>query len=146
MRVVRYRARIAALVMGSMLVLPLVFGSAPTATAAWSTTGSGNAAGAAAVMPTGTAPTGTASSTSVTISWSAAQLSSGTAVAGYTINRYNAATGASATVGAGCSGVVTTTTCTESSVPAGTWVYTDTPVEMSWTGGASPDSATITVP
>lgn len=30
------------------------------------------------------------------------------------------------------------------SVPAGTWVYTVTPVEQGWTGGASPASNSIT--
>ncbi len=67
-------------------------------------------------------------------------------MAGYIVNRYNASTGAPATVGAGCSGVVTTTTCTEVSVAPGTWVYTDTPVQVNWTGGASPDSSAIVVP
>ena len=44
-------------------------------------------------------------------------------------------------MGSGCNGVVAATTCTEQSVPAGTWVYTETPVQLNWTGGASPDSA-----
>jgi len=73
-------------------------------------------------------------------------LSSGAPVAGYIINRYNALNGAAATVGAGCSGIVTTTTCTELSVPSGSWIYTDTPVQLSWMGTPSPASAAITVP
>lgn len=102
-------------------------------------------AGAAAVMPTGTAPTGRAAGAAVTINWSAAEFQNGAAVAGYVVNRYDASTGTTETLGAGCSGVVTTTTCTEQSVPAGTWVYTDTSVQMTWTGGQSPASARIVV-
>ncbi len=96
-------------------------------------------------MPTGTAPAGSASGTAVTISWSAATMANGVAVAGYIINRYNSSTGAPATVGAGCSGVVTTTTCTEPSVAPGTWVYTETPVQLNWTGSHSPESPPIVV-
>jgi hypothetical protein len=127
------------------VAVPFALAPASVALAAWSTQGQGNAAGAATVMPNGTAPTGAAVSASVTITWTAAQFPNGAAVAGYVINRYNATTGAPATVNAGCSGVVTTTTCTEQSVQPGTWVYTDTPVQLTWTGGTSPDSAPVVV-
>lgn len=80
------------------------------------------------------------------MSWTAAALSNGTGVAGYTVSRYDSVTGTQQVVGAGCSGVVTTTSCTESSVPAGSWVYTDTPVQLSWTGGQSGQSGTVVVP
>jgi hypothetical protein len=133
------RARLLAI----SLAIPLALAPASAAFAAWSAQGPGSAAGAATVMPTGTAPSGTVAGAAVTITWTAAKFANGTAVAGYVINRYDASTGMPATVGAGCSGVVTTTTCTERSVPPGTWVYTDTPVQLTWTGGASPDSAPI---
>ena len=97
-------------------------------------------------MPAGVAPTGSATSSSVTIRWPAVTLSSGAPVAGYVISRFNALNGSAATVGPGCAGVVTTTTCTEQSVPSGAWIYTDTPVQLSWTGAASPASAAIVVP
>lgn len=129
----------------SSLVATIALAPTPAALAGWSAQGSGHGAGAAAVMPTGTAPTGRAAGVTVTISWSAAAFQNGTAVAGYVVGRYNASTGATETVGAGCTGVVTTTACTEQSVPAGTWLYTDTPVQMVWTGGQSPQSAPVTV-
>lgn len=97
-------------------------------------------------MPTGVAPTGSATGSSVTLRWPAVTLSNGAPVAGYVISRINALNGSAATVGAGCAGVLTTTTCTELTVPSGAWIYTDTPVELSWTGGASPASAAIVVP
>jgi hypothetical protein len=96
-------------------------------------------------MPTGGQPAGSATGGSVSIRWPAATLPNGIAVAGYVVRRFNAVTGAAATVGSGCSGVVATTTCTELSVPLGTWVYTDTP-KLSWTGGQSPDSAPKSCP
>ena len=120
-------------------------GPAPAALASWSVQQSGTAAGAAATMPTGGAPTGSARLRAVTVRWPVADLSSGTAVAGYTIQRFNAVNGQAATVGPGCSGVISTNSCTESSVPPGSWTYTDTPVQQSWTGGQSPASAPVTV-
>lgn len=122
----------------SALVLAVILPAG--ALAAWSAQGSGHAAGAAAVMPTGNAPTAVLSGSDIVVTWPAATFANGTPVAGYVIHRYDANTGAPATVGAGCSGVVTTTTCTENNVPAGSWVYTDTPVQQNWTGGESPDS------
>ena len=127
------------------LALPLTLVSTGAAFATWSAGGAGGAGGAARAMPTGSAPSGTVSVNSVTLSWAAASFTGGAAVAGYKINRYDSVTGAPASVGAGCSGVVSTTTCTETSVTPGTWVYTDTPVQLSWTGGESSDSGVVTV-
>jgi hypothetical protein len=70
-------------------------------------------------------------------------LASGAVVAGYTVQRYNAINGTPASVGAGCSGTVTTTSCTELNVPAGSWVYTETPVQQSWTGTESAPSQPV---
>ena len=123
-----------------------IFGfSAPAVLAAWSALGTGHAGAAAATMPAGGQPAGSATGSAVTVRWPAVALSNGVPVAGYVISRFNAINGAQATVGAGCSGLITTTTCTELSVPPGTWIYTDTPVQVSWTGGASPASAPIIV-
>jgi hypothetical protein len=127
------------------LAVTLAGALAGPASATWSAPGSGSAAGAAATMPTGATPSAHASGTSVTVTWSAAKFASGTAVAGYTIARYNATTGATATVGSACSGTISATTCTELDVAAGSWVYTDTPVDQNWRGVASAESASVTV-
>jgi hypothetical protein len=118
----------------------------PAAYAAWSAPGSGTAAAAAATMPTGTPPAASVSGRSVTISWAAVTTTNGAAVAGYVISRYNALNGSRASVGASCSGIVTSTTCTELNVPAGTWIYTDEPVQLTWTGGESQPSNSVTLP
>lgn len=118
---------------------------ATEAFAAWSTAGSGSAAGAAASMPAGNTPKASASGTNVTVNWSQATLSSGAALEGYVMERQNASTKAVASVEAECSGIVTTLTCTEHNVPPGTWIYTDTPVEQKWKGAASSPSNSVTV-
>jgi hypothetical protein len=127
------------------LALALALASSSRADAAWTGHGSGGAAGAASVMPSGAAPSGTVVSNQITVSWSPSTFLDGVDVAGYVVNRYNTSTGAIATVGSGCNGVITTTSCTETSVPPGTWIYTDTPVQVNWTGGQSADSAPVVV-
>jgi hypothetical protein len=131
--------------MTGLLAVAVTVAPASPAMAAWSLAGAASAAGAATVMPTGSTPTGSVRGASVTLDWSAVTFPSGAAVAGYVINRYSSVTGLPATVGSGCAGVITTTTCTETSVAAGIWKYTDTPVQANWTGEQSADSAPVTV-
>jgi hypothetical protein len=133
------------LLLGLGLALPLGLTRIPPAQAAWSAGGSGNASASAYTMPIGSQPTAVASGTSVSVRWPAALFPAGQSVDGYVIQRYNATSGAPATVGAACSGTVTSTTCTELNVPAGTWIYADTPVQDKWTGGSSPTSASVSV-
>lgn len=96
-------------------------------------------------MPGGTTPTARASLDAVTVVWTAATFPDGTAVAGYVVRRYDALNGSSAAVGGTCAGIVTTTSCSET-VAAGTWFYTDTPVQLSWTGAESAHSNSVTTP
>ena len=133
--------------LGSALIaLPLALVPSIAAGAAWSTPGSGSAGAAATVMPTGLAPAAVATRNVVTVTWPAVTLPDGTPVDGYTVMRTNAATGVTGAAGGTCAGIVTTTTCTDSPVPPGSWTYADTPVLASWTGGQSPQSNTVTVP
>ena len=129
------------LVASCVAVLALV--PAAAALGAWSADGSGSAAGAATTMPTGGTPRAGASGNTVTVSWPAADLGNGTAVAGYVIERIDVASGVQAAAGGSCSGVVTALTCTDQPVPNGSWTYTDTPVQDSWTGGQSQSSNTV---
>ena len=111
--------------------------------AAWSGTGTVSAQAQAATMPSGSAPTVSAAGHSVTVSWTGGALL-GQSVSGYTVNRYTAGGGAQ-TIGSGCAGTITALSCTESSVPAGTWTYTVTPLLYGWTGTESAPSAAVTV-
>jgi hypothetical protein len=133
------------LLFGVCLALPLGLTLTSSAEAAWSSSGSGTAASLSYTMPSGGQPTASVSRTSVTLSWPAALFPDDRGVAGYEIARFNAGNGSEATVGASCSGTVTTTTCTELNVPAGTWIYADTPVQDNWVGGQSVASAPVTV-
>ncbi len=139
------RIRLVAVALGAAIASALVLTPA-VAEAAWTAAGTGAAGGAAYVMPTGSQPSGRATSTQVVVSWAPATLPGGQAVAGYLVDRTNADTGAQSPAGPGCSGVVTTDHCTETSVPAGSWIYTDTPVLHSWSGPVSPGSAPVSVP
>jgi hypothetical protein len=128
------------------LAVPLVLGTTSAALAAWSANGSGSGGAMSESMGTGATPSGTAGIGSVTVSWAAYTLpNGGPAATGYIISRYNATTGAIQTVNASCTGTVTTTSCTEQSVPAGTWVYTEIPLYNNWSGSQSADSAPIVV-
>jgi hypothetical protein len=96
------------------------------------------------VMPAGLRPAAAVSGSDVTLRWPAAVLPNGTSVAGYVVDRFDAS-GRAVTVLASCAGTITSTTCTEHNVPAGTWTYTDTPVQQGWTGTPSPASAPVVV-
>jgi hypothetical protein len=115
------------------------------ALARWSANGSGQAGAAAKAMPAGSAPVARVSGSDVGVSWTGATFAGGDAVAGYTVRRYDAG-GNSVSAGGTCAGIVTATTCTEQSVPSGSWTYTDTPVQQSWTGPESPNSNQVQVP
>ncbi len=94
---------------------------------------SGSGLARAAGMPAGAAPTVSSSGQEVSVTWAARAFPDDTPMAGYLVRRYGGSDLAQA-VGAGCAGIVTTTSCTERGVPAGTWRYTITPVFGSWTG------------
>jgi hypothetical protein len=113
------------------------------ADAAWFGTGTVSGVVQAATMPAGSAPTVSASGHSVTVSWTGGAVM-GQSVTGYTVKRFNAA-GAAQTIGSGCSGTVTGVSCTESSVAAGTWTYTVTPLLYGWTGSESAASSPVTI-
>jgi len=126
-----------------LAVVASVWLVASPASATWGASGVGTVAGAAATVNAGNEPSGSASGSAVTIGWAPSTLSDGAAVSGYVISRYAVSNGSPATVNPGCSGVISTTTCTELSVPAGSWEYTVTPVLANWRGSASSYSSPI---
>lgn len=131
--------KLAALVIGTALLL-----AAAPAFATWQVGSSAaTAAASARTVQAASAPTATPSGHSVALTWPATTLSGdGPAVTGYRVKRYDNG-GTAQTVAAGCSGTVTSASCTENGVPDGSWRYSVTPIQgTSWTG---PESATTTV-
>jgi hypothetical protein len=118
------------------LVLPV------HAVASWHASGDGNARAGAKSLPAGNTPTASVSNRDVTVSWTAP--SGGAPVTGYIVKRYNDS-GTQQTIGANCSGTVAATSCTETSVPSGTWKYSVTPANQNWRGAESAQSAAATV-
>jgi hypothetical protein len=117
----------------------------PAAGGAWLEAGAGSGAAAAKTMPAGNQPSAGLALTSVTVSWSASSFDGGPNVSGYVVKRYDLL-GNPQTVGAACGGVVSGTSCTENSVPVGTWQYTVTPAQGTWRGAQSVPSLPVVVP
>jgi hypothetical protein len=137
--------RLALWVLGAVF---LGYGVSGVAYAVWQSTDSSNFAAASAdSLPQGSTPTATATNaTTVAVSWAAGTTTGGRAVTGYTVARYNAATGGTKTSATGgCAGTVASAGCTEQNVPGGTWYYTVTPALSLWTGADSARSAGVTV-
>ncbi len=131
-------------VVGGLLGLAVLPGLAG---AAWNATAPDGRGGARTLaMPTVAAPTVGVQGRSVTVSWPVARFANvaATPVAGYEVRRYNATTGAAQVVGAGCAGTITALSCTERSVPVGSWRYSVVTRMAGWTGGEGA-STTATV-
>ncbi|GHH78052.1 Ig-like domain repeat protein [Promicromonospora soli] len=133
------------ILIGTALVFSLLVG---VAWAFW-TTGSapgGNGAAGAVTVSQGSTPSASATGRTITVDWAATTLSNGEPVNGYVLTRYDADTLTPQTIGSGCEGTVTTTTCVENGVPAGQWRYSVTPViGTSWRGEESVRSSPVAV-
>lgn len=114
------------------------------AAAAWALQGSGPGAAKAKTLGSGNVPTATKSGHKVTVTWTATSYTNGGTAAGYIIRRYNTS-GVLQTIGANCTGTIAALTCTENSVPSGSWQYTVTPATSNWRGPESAKSAVVTV-
>src|SRR5262245_13844819 len=135
------------------LALAILAATAVTSAVAWAYWTTNAAAGstggaAAATVNRGATPTAsvTAIGREVSVSWGASTLSNGTPVAGYLVKRYPSGGGVATISPIGsCSGTVITTSCSEDDVPAGTWVYSVTPVVGDWRGAESSSSGVATI-
>jgi len=95
-------------------------------------------------MPAGSTPTTAVSNRNVQVTWPAVTMPGGGAVDSYRVKRYNTS-GVEQTILADCNVVISTTTCLEKSVPAGTWRYSVAPRLGAWQGPYGPTSADVTV-
>ena len=119
-----------------------------TAWGYWTTSSviGGNGAAASSSVNQGSTPTATAAGRAVTVSWAASTLTNGQPVTGYEIKRYTSGTLTLQTILTACTGTITTTSCVESRVPSGSWVYSVTPLYgANWRGPESVKSSVLTV-
>ncbi len=114
-----------------------------TAFASWAANAAGAGRSSAQAVPIAATPTASVASQSVTVSWAATVLSGGTPASGYVVRRYSP-TLVQQTILSACTSV-TTNTCVENNVPAGTWTYSVQAVRGSWTGAESARSAPVVV-
>jgi hypothetical protein len=117
----------------------------PAANAFWQTLGSNAGAARADAIPAVAAPSAVVSGGAASISWKQGTTAEGRPVGGYTVARYSSASGGIKVSGTGgCAGIITVLTCSETSLPAGTWYYTVTPVLGAWAGIESARSVGVT--
>jgi hypothetical protein len=112
------------------------------AIASWKSATSGSGASEARSMGSVDQPTASNVNRNVTVNWAAP--GAGAPVTGYLVRRYDDS-GNAQTIGAGCSGTIATTSCTETAVPPGRWRYRVTAVNARWRGPESPASALVPV-
>ena len=130
----------ATLVASALALLATVLpASAP---ASWKGATSGSASAKARILGSVAQPTASIVNRNVTVRWTAP--ASGAPVTGYLVRRYDDS-GNAQTTGAGCSGTIASTSCTESAVPPGTWRYRVTAMNAKWRGSESPASAPVRV-
>jgi hypothetical protein len=126
-----------------VVVLTLLLAAA--AVAYWTAGGSGDASATAATLNAPTNVSANASGSTVFVSWTGSTLSNGAAVQDYYVTRTNTSTSAtSAACGSSPSSPVSGTSCSDTSVPSGTYTYEVTAVYYSWTA-VSAASSEVTI-
>lgn len=129
------------------LAVTIAVVSPSSADAFWTSTTSATSSGAAstATLERGATPSATVENrNSITVTWTATGMGNGVNATGYTVSRFDSSNTAQ-TVLAGCSGIVTALTCTETAVPDGVWTYRITPHYREWRGDASDASPAVRV-
>ena len=105
--------------------------------ASWSSGVEGPASAVAATVNSGSTPAATVSGRTVALSWSPSTLSNGIQVTGYVIKRYDSGDVEQTIVSGSCASPGAATSCSETAVPPGTWMYSVTPVYGNWLGAES---------
>lgn len=139
------RRRRKAHIAGAVATALVISWGGPAANAFWQTVSSADVGAKADLLQAVAAPTASASAGAAAVSWAEGTTAAGRAVSGYTVARYSSATGGTKADGGGdCAGTITTLSCSEAALPAGTWYYTVTPVLGSWAGPESARSSGVT--
>ncbi len=110
----------------------------------WSAAGSGSGYSKADSVPQSATPTQAITTwPNIAVSWTATTVGATTADS-YTIRRYIAAGGGQVIL-ANCSGAIAALTCTENTVPAGSWQYSTQARKGNWLGIESGKSTTVRI-
>src|SRR6266536_5000214 len=139
---------------GAVAALGAALMTVGVALAIWIGSGVGAAAAQAGALPQGNSPSASASGTDITVSWTQNTVNGSflgnQTGGGYVVKRYAQSSSTAITPGAACSGTISgstaTLSCTEHSVPGGTWQYTVTPALGNWLGTESAKSTIAGVP
>jgi hypothetical protein len=121
----------------TVIAIVVLLGLAVGASAYFTSHGAGTAGASVGSINPAASVTTRQTGADVTISWSAATLSSGGSVQGYRVKRSDN------TTICGSPTPVTSLSCTDASVPSGTYTYTVTAVYNSFTASATSSSITI---
>jgi len=127
------------------VLMAVLMSVSSTAWAYWSVSGRGTGTAPTATLSAPSSVTATAAvgATTVSVAWTPP--SAGVAPTGYRVDRTNVTTSATvAACGTSPSTLLTTPSCSEPSVPDGTYRYTVVAVRSGWTA-TSPSSASVTV-
>ncbi|MGZ5398149.1 MAG: N,N-dimethylformamidase beta subunit family domain-containing protein, partial [Mycobacterium sp.] len=108
--------------------------------------GAGAVSKASSIPAPGQPATAAVGDRAVALSWNAVTLPSGGAVSGYTVNASPAGGGSPRAGGGTCAGTVTATTCTDDTLPDGTWEWRVAAVFGPWTSLPSPASTPVAIP
>jgi hypothetical protein len=120
-----------------VLALALVLGDAGGALAYFAAAGAATAQATVGSIVGPSSVTATQTGANIAVSWSAATMGTGAAVQGYTVTRSDG------TTVCGSPTLVTTLSCTDSSVPSGTYTYTVKAVYNSWHASATSPAITV---
>jgi hypothetical protein len=126
------------------LSLAALLGITAGAWAYWTTQGTGNAAASVATLSAPANVSATSSASSVLVNWTGSTLSNGTAAQGYYVTRTNTSNSQStAACGSSASSLVSGTSCSDTSVPNGTYTYTVVAVYRSWTAASTASNQVV---
>ena len=120
-----------------LLLAALILGDAGGALAYFAASGAATAQATVGSIVAPASVTATQTGANIAVSWSAATMGTGAAVQGYTVTRSDG------TTVCGSPTLVTTLSCTDSSVPSGTYMYTVNAVYNSWNASATGSAITV---
>jgi hypothetical protein len=117
---------------------------AGSAWAYWTTQGSGSANASVGTLSAPGNVTATAGASSVSVGWTGSTISNGTPAQGYYVTRTDTSNSQTAPAcGSSASSLITSTSCSDTSVPNGTYTYSVTAVYRTWSAVGTSGTVTL---